>query len=841
MIQTKRMNSSPSQLLILTNRLRWAVPLALASIGAAYILIKETAFEGQILLTPDIFFAFIVLCVGGPLLAWFSLTWTAQVARSEAAAQRELDLRNQELAALNAIGDVLSQSTTSDASLDTALRQVLEIVGVPAGEIRLLVHDRLVLKSACGMTFADAEVNLGMTDCLCGTCAHARQPVAAGDGAPSSIPLDSPCGRQGFRSVLVSPMISDGRVVGTITFASQPPGALGAREQRILAGMRQRLTMAVENASLYEETYRRATHLETASLVSQRVTALLDPDNLLCEVARLIREKFGYYHVHIFMVDDQAREIVLRAADGVSAKLMQARGVHLTLGKQGITAWVAKTGQALLCNDVSREPRYLPIELLPETKSEMAVPLRVGTRVVGVLDVQETQVNRFNKDDITVLQLLGNQLGIAIENARLFAETRRRYEAMVALHETSLDVISQLDRQELLNALLRRGVQLWGAVAGALWLYDPQRKTLTIVASHNYPKTFNFDLAIRPGEGFVGRVYETGEPLSIEDYTTWSGRIPGLQSVEYPSGMAAPLKWANRVFGVISFSNYRKMKFDENQVWLLTLFADLISIALRNAELHTQVREFSEDLERKVAERTQQLTLAKEELATKAEQLQTLLAKTIHIQEEERARIAREMHDGVIQLITAARYELKALQVNPKNQALGTDSPDLERTRQILDEMEQEIRRAIYDLHPPALDAIDLLPALRKYTKNFQALAGVQCDLRITGTPLHLPTPLEVAIFRIVEQGLQNIATHAGATSALVSLSFGAELLCLEVQDNGRGFAYDQELFNRTNTHLGLVSMQERVRNLDGTMQVITQPGQGTCLRFYFPLYQNQD
>lgn len=590
-----------------------------------------------------------------------------------------------------------------------------------------------------------------------------------------------------------------------------------------------------ENERLYQEAQRRALHLETASLVGQRITALLDMNAILDNVVRLAGQKFGYYHTQIFLVDEEAGEIVLRAANGPSGNGSGAVGLRIRIGGQGITAWVARSGQALLCNDVHKEPRFLDLKQMPETKSELAVPLRVGNRVIGVLDVQSNQLNQFDKEDVTILQVLGNQLGTAIENARLFAETRRRYEAMVALHETSLDVISQLDRPKVLNGLLRRGVRLWGALGGNLMLYDPQKGELYSAARYNLPDSY--DIRLHPGEGLVGRVFESGEPMMVDDYQHWEGRISDTLVSNVSVFMAAPLKWQDERIGVVLIANDKKMRlFDKNDLWLLTLFADLAMIAIRNAELHTQLKAISRDLESKVEERTLELSVATKEIANKADQLRNLLAHTIHLQEEERARIAREMHDGVIQMVTALRYELKAANVAVSMDNPADASAKLKQARQVLGDMEKEIRHAIYDLHPPALDAVDLIPALRKYTKNFEAVSGIGCNLQVHGQPCRLPSRVEVAIFRIVEQGLQNVVTHAGATETVVNLAFESDVLCLEVQDNGRGFDPDHGWAQNRENHLGLVSMQERVRNLEGTMEIFSQPGGGTQLRFALPL-----
>jgi two-component system sensor histidine kinase DegS len=108
------------------------------------------------------------------------------------------------------------------------------------------------------------------------------------------------------------------------------------------------------------------------------------------------------------------------------------------------------------------------------------------------------------------------------------------------------------------------------------------------------------------------------------------------------------------------------------------------------------------------------------------------------------------------------------------------------------------------------------------------------------GTPVRLPDATEVTVFRIVESALQNVAGHARATRTLINLDFGIDRLYVEVRDNGRGFDYANWSLNQEADHLGLVSMQERVRSLGGTMEVSSHPGEGTCLRFGLPLNRTQ-
>jgi signal transduction histidine kinase len=625
-----------------------------------------------------------------------------------------------------------------------------------------------------------------------------------------------------IRSVLVIGLAGPALVWLTLTWAARAAVAEADAQKQL----------ALRN----QEARRRAVHLQTASLIGQRMSALLDLNSLLTEIVRLIRAKFGYYHAHLFLVDDETQEIALTEASGAQADAIKARGLRLKIGAEGITGSVAHTGRTLLCNDVSQEPRYHSAELLPEAKSELAVPLRVGKRIVGVLDVQSDRLNGFDNEDVIVLEILGNQIGIAIENARLFQETKRRYEAMVALHETSLDMIAQLDMDAVLQALMRRGTQLVGAQGGTIYLNDSEPGIIRNIANFNTSRDWR-GITMRHGEGVAGRVVATGEPLIVNDYDHWAGKSDAFVGDPQSRVIGAPIKWRDQTIGVLLILNDQTMRaFDHADLWLLRQFADLASIAIENAKLHTQVKNFSQELERNVAERTRELSDAKEEIAIKAAQLRSLLSKTIKIQEEERARIAREMHDGVVQLITAARYELRAARVVGGATISRAAHEKLDAAREVLEETEREIRHAIYDLHSPLLDAIGLVPALEKYASRYQELAGIACVITVAGAPCRLPDVLELAVFRMVEEALQNVASHARAHNTAVALNFESAQLEIIAQDDGCGFDFRQWMNSRNGNHLGLIGMQERVASLGGTMQVWSEPGQGTRVHFYLPI-----
>lgn len=590
--------------------------------------------------------------------------------------------------------------------------------------------------------------------------------------------------------------------------------------------------LAVRNA----QARRRALHLQTASLVGQRATALLDLNSMLAEVVGLIRNRFGYYRAHILLVDSEAKELVLKESSGPQTDALKAEGLRLKIGEQGITGWVAESGQPLMSGNVREEPRYYGPKATPDTRSELAVPLRAGNRIVGVLDVQSERLNAFDKEDVTVLQILGNQIGVAIENARLFQETKRRFNAMIALHETSLDMIAQLERGDLLEALLRRSVHLLGGRSSSLFMYDSRQRLITNVARYNTTRDL-IGVTVQPGEGLIGRVIESGSAMVVNDYDNWEGKAPIFTGDPETRGVGAPLRWQDQIIGGILVMNDPSARpFDQDDVWLLSLFADLASIAVKNAELHSRVKDFNQQLEVNIAQRVEELSRAKEEIVEKAEQLKFLLAKTIHLQEEERARIARDMHDGVVQLITSARFEIQAARVVSGPKLTLSAQKKLTAAREVLEEAESEIRRAIYDLHSPVLDAVGLVAALQQHVNRFESLSGISCELLVQGSVYRLPPETEVAVFRMIEEALNNVAAHADANHASVLLDFAPKTFSISIQDDGRGFDYAEWSKERVEDHLGLLGMQERVENLSGKMEIVSEPDLGTRILFHLPV-----
>ncbi len=358
----------------------------------------------------------------------------------------------------------------------------------------------------------------------------------------------------------------------------------------------------------------RARRLELIAGIGQRATAFLQLDELLHQAISLIHEEFAYFNVSIFLVD--RAELVLRAS---AARPEMENRMRLAIGREGICGHVAQTGQPLLVPDVDRDPRYLRLSQGVLTRSELAVPIRLGGRVIGVLDAQSSKPAGFEPIDLFTLQTIADQLAVAIENARLYAETRRRAERLAVVNRVAAAAGATLRLDELLPTVYREVAPVFRADAFFIALYDEPAGELD----------FRFQLdegKLEPpnrqalGGGLSSWVVRNRRPLLIREFEQERPALPVPDmwgSMKLPaSWLGVPMRLGQRVTGVISVQAYRPRAYGEEEQQLLLTIADQVAVAVENARLFEAAQ--TEIGERRLAE--QVLRESEEKFRNLAEQ-----------------------------------------------------------------------------------------------------------------------------------------------------------------------------------------------------------------------------
>jgi signal transduction histidine kinase len=246
------------------------------------------------------------------------------------------------------------------------------------------------------------------------------------------------------------------------------------------------------------------------------------------------------------------------------------------------------------------------------------------------------------------------------------------------------------------------------------------------------------------------------------------------------------------------------------------------------------------ELEQRVSERTSELQQTNVELRTQTDVVRQLSSRLLQMQDEERRRIARELHDSVGQIVAALGMNLSAIQ--RESDHLSPDAvADVAESANLVAELSRQIRTISHLLHPPLLDEVGLVSALQHYVEGFAERSKIQVSLDLPTDLGRLPPDMETAIFRIVQECLTNVHRHSGSTSAAVRIAKTANQLRVEVQDAGKGIPSQKqsEIACRGKTGVGMSGMRERLRQFGGQLEVTSVPGQ-TVVAATLPVRQMQ-
>jgi GAF domain-containing protein/HAMP domain-containing protein len=255
---------------------------------------------------------------------------------------------------------------------------------------------------------------------------------------------------------LQAPISLRGEVLGTLELTGPKASRQWADDdQEILGAVAEEVAFALEQARLMEEIHRRATQLRTASEIARDVTSILELEPLLRRVINLLRDRFGFAFVATYLVDEPRKRAVLREATGDAGEKLMARGTAVGIGDGSILGQAAKTGEAYLAHDTSQDPLFKPDPLLPNTQTQLVLPLKAGDRVIGLLDVQHSRPHTFSEDDVAVLQILTDQLGVAVQNARSYADAMLRARHEEAVLELTARIRATHDIDDILETAVR--------------------------------------------------------------------------------------------------------------------------------------------------------------------------------------------------------------------------------------------------------------------------------------------------------------------------------------------------------------------------------------------------
>jgi sigma-B regulation protein RsbU (phosphoserine phosphatase) len=322
--------------------------------------------------------------------------------------------------------------------------------------------------------------------------------------------------------------------------------------------------------------------LVTLAEIGEEVNASLNLDEVLAHTAVLIKRHIDYELFGVLLVDSDGLYLRHRFAIGYPPGL--AENLRVPIG-QGITGTAAATGHSVRVSDVSVDPRY--INAIETVRSELAVPLMLRGKCVGVLDIQSQHPDYFTKDQQSILTMLASRLAVAIENARLFQQVSNQAETLLVLNEVSREMSSILDVEEL----LRRAAELVKRVIDyqilSLMLYDEEQKIFRHRIDVKHGQRVQGKLRVAATEGIVGAAATLREPVIVPDVTADPRYL--MVNPETRSEMAIPMMHKGKVIGVLDLESPQIDYFTSDHVQTLSILAANLAVSLENARLYEQV------------------------------------------------------------------------------------------------------------------------------------------------------------------------------------------------------------------------------------------------------------
>jgi GAF domain-containing protein/HAMP domain-containing protein len=303
--------------------------------------------------------------------------------------------------------------------------------------------------------------------------------------------------------------------------------------------------------SLETRVEMRTAQVQASADVGRAVTSILDPDQLLKRVVQLITERFGFYYAAAFTLDPAGEWAVLREASGPrdSAWLLKQAGHRLEITGNSMVAASIRDYQARIALDVGTEAVRFSNPLLPDTRSEVALPLMVGDQVLGALDVQSVQVDAFDETSTSVLQNMADQIAIALNNAAQYQLEQQRARQTTQLLEAAVELSSQTDATSLYNRIVEVAANLLHADSAALWQPVEESELELLYAVGPLKALIGQRAPI--GEGIAGRVHASSLALRLNDTRSWRDAALDFGEVPVRAVVAVPMVWQGEPVGVL--------------------------------------------------------------------------------------------------------------------------------------------------------------------------------------------------------------------------------------------------------------------------------------------------
>lgn len=598
------------------------------------------------------------------------------------------------------------------------------------------------------------------------------------------------------RAWMGAPMVQGSEVTGVIA-VSGSLASYDPEDVELLTAIARQTAVALDNRRLIDAQRRHLAQLQAVNDLARETAQLQNPAQLTRLAAKRIQEYFDFGLVTVFRIMPDGETLLMDARHPNPVE-QEDQVRRLPISSRSVVGQVARSRKPALHCDVQQASDYLPSRSTASTRSEMTVPIIHAGTLLGVLDVQSDDVGAFDRHDLTTLRTIADQIAVGLENSRLFDEEAQRTRQLQLMLDTSRAASSSLLLDEVLNRLAQGLAVAAGTSACLIHLYIPDDNSFDPAAVYQVDASDSCSL-----------LTEWNHRLNIEDRPDMrqllEDRFPQLicplqqESDTDQPAILIPLRTRQHTLGlaIVSLEDPSSTDYPLERMRLLQGVADSAALAVENARLYA---------------RAHGLAIS-----------------------EERGRLAQEIHDTLAQGLTAISLQLDLadsyLPDEPEKAARNVQRA-LDLTRDNLN----QARRSVLDLRAADVHHMSLPDAVARLIRRLEEDGQIRFSFANDGLAARLSARIEVGLFRILEEAVENARKHSHASDVKIDIHADGRTVTLVVEDDGLGFDPAQvSTADPGSDGFGLLGIRERARMLGGSLTISSTPGAGTLLRVVVP------
>jgi signal transduction histidine kinase len=526
--------------------------------------------------------------------------------------------------------------------------------------------------------------------------------------------------------------------------------------------------------------------------VGLAATQLLDIEDILALALDTLLNKLGMAVAMIYLLDPQSGRYTLRASHGISQE-QDDEIEHRRRSGYDITQEVVDTGQGVFVPDMSADSRFDGVWDNLEGRSYVKLPFISRGTVVGVLGLVTPEKQSLTLRSVEFLKAIGREIGVAIDNATLLAETRQREQRAMTLYKLGMKISASLSLRSVLETVAEASRELMCADIGLVGLVDAELQEVVIEAisgkrTNTLPGFIKVSIDQPPWKELAA-----GQP--IKSYYSDPDR-PILHQKEFitdegvQSFLAVPLLRGNTFLGLVEVMYRKPRRFLQSDVNLVVRLVHQVVLSIENAQLYHQLHHMASL--------------------------------------EERDRLARELHDNLSQRLGYLKIKASITDDLLASGKIDKARESLLEFKKVCQLLYTDVREEIFNLRTVVQEQMGFFATLQEYLTDYRTHYGLRVDLVIENECLIDFSPqVSSQLLRIIQEALTNVRKHSTASKVLLQCSQEGDQMCVHIEDDGQGFHLSDGI-EEDGQHFGLQIMKERAESISGSLVLDSKPGEGT-------------